>query len=125
MPYIDQGSRTRLAGNGLNGKPNTVGELTYALTLILLRGDIEGRHDDSMKLCKDYIAKKGEMFSVFAEVLGALDAARREYLRRDPSGTGHSWHGCSYLIDTAMILYETVIAPYEDVMIERNGDVYP
>jgi hypothetical protein len=77
MPYVEDKDRVRAAA-----MPGSVGELTYAITWMLL----------------DYTTEHPR-FQDHAEVLGALEAAKLEYYRR-------------------------VIAPYEDVQRERNGDVY-
>lgn len=47
-----------------------------------------------------YVEDHGTSFTVFAAVLAALDATAREFYRR-------------------------MVAPYEDIKIEENGDVYP
>ena len=82
MPYIEPGVRPAIDSGRM--VPRTAGELTYAMT----------------RLALNYVEQKGTGFTVFAEVLAALDATAREFYRR-------------------------VVAPYEDIKISENGDVYP
>ncbi len=82
MPYIEKNVRPAIDSGRM--VPRTVGELTYAMTMLSL----------------NYVAQKGHSFTVFAEVLAALDATAREFYRR-------------------------MVAPYEDEQIKENGDVYP
>lgn len=79
MPYIPDNQR-RMAWK----YPNTVGELTYSLYLDCVR----------------YLERQGNglRFQDFAEVLGALEAAKLE-------------------------LYRRRVAPYEDIKLQENGDV--
>ena len=51
------------------------------------------------KLCLHFVKSNGKKFAVFAWVMGALFCAGLEFYRR-------------------------VVAPYEDVKIKENGDVY-
>jgi len=50
-------------------------------------------------LAKEYLIVHGKGYRTMNEVLGAFDAASKEFYRR-------------------------VVAPYEDEKIEQNGDVY-
>ncbi len=51
------------------------------------------------KLCDSYLTQNGLNYSRINEVIGALECAKLE-------------------------LYRRVAAPYEDIKIEQNGDVY-
>jgi hypothetical protein len=50
-------------------------------------------------LLQEYVKEHGSKYDTFNDILGALDGARLEFYRR-------------------------VVAPYEDVKIQENGDVY-
>lgn len=50
-------------------------------------------------LINNYIKNKGKSYTVINEIIGALECAKLE-------------------------LYRRVAAPYEDIKIEQNGDVY-
>ena len=76
MPYIIERRRAQAGCD-----PENVGELCYQLYRDMLR-----------------YADGARAFNRFAEVLGAVEAAKMEYYRR-------------------------VVAPYEDVKIVENGDV--
>ena len=84
MPYItpDDRDTTRVPEPGYCVE--TVGELTYAFS-------------DTID---DYLGSKEEInFAAFAEVLGALEAAKLEFYRR-------------------------IVAPYEKKKLKENGDVF-
>jgi hypothetical protein len=51
------------------------------------------------KLCLDYLAKKGEKYQTYNDIIGALDSAKMEF-------------------------YIHQVRPYEDKKIAENGDVY-
>jgi len=51
------------------------------------------------ELCKQYITTNGQSYQTYNDIIGALSCASMEIYRRK-------------------------IAPYEDVKIEENGDVY-
>jgi len=80
MPYI---KRERRGPAHLDHDSQDVGELTYALTAEVL----------------EYITRKGERFSTYADALAALEATKLE-------------------------LYRRKIAPYEDQKRRENGEVY-
>lgn len=63
MPYITQAARRAIDAGRL---PDTVGELTYVLTMAAL----------------SYRRTHKERFATYAEVLAALDATAREFYRR-------------------------------------------
>lgn len=67
MPYISQDTRTRIAEDA-PGRPiiNTVGELTYILTMTIL----------------DYLKQHDLRFDTIAEVRGALASTLSEFDRR-------------------------------------------
>lgn len=78
MPYIPKGERYTAAKH-----PTTPGELTYALTEVMV----------------GYLGNSPR-FQDYAEVLGAVEAAKLEFYRRQ-------------------------VAPYETGKMTLNGDVYP
>lgn len=63
MPYIRHEARRQLA-RGYT--PNTVGELTYVLTVTIV----------------DYVARKGLSFQSISDVVGALGQTTDEFRRR-------------------------------------------
>jgi hypothetical protein len=81
MPYIPPQSRWRL--NGDLPQPESAGELNYILT----------------KVVWEYIGDHGLSYATLNEVVGVLECAKAELLRR-------------------------VVGPYEDEKITENGDVY-
>lgn len=82
MPYISKERRSAI--EVLGETPATAGELNFALTKLILR----------------YLRLKGKSYATFNDILGALDAAAREFYRR-------------------------VVVEYEEVKKTANGDVYP
>jgi hypothetical protein len=51
------------------------------------------------RLLRLYVEHRGESYQTFNDIMGALEGAKAEFYRR-------------------------VVAPYEDVKIQENGDVY-
>lgn len=78
MPYINASDRDRALND-----PHTPGELNFALT----------------RLLQHYMRDKPLTYTLLNECLGALEAAKLEYVRR-------------------------VVVPYEDSKMKSNGDVY-
>lgn len=87
MPYIEEDRREVLTDYVTGGYPETVGELNFLIT----------------NSCINYIdyLEKGDIhgYSVYNEVVGALECAKQEFYRR-------------------------MVVPYEDKKIQENGDVY-
>ena len=81
MPYIAPDQRARVSAHG----PSSVGELNYAITQLISRYTIRAQGHHS--------------YIVLNDVLGALEGAKLEFVRR-------------------------VVAPYEDRKRKENGDVY-
>ena len=81
MPYISQAAREELDSE--KRPPETSGELNYVITTKLI----------------EYVLANGYRYSIFNDVLGALEGAKEEF-------------------------YSRVVAEYEDRKIEQNGDVY-
>jgi hypothetical protein len=64
MPYVDAEARVRLSSGG---KPQTPGELNYAITRVL----------------DEYLIQKGDIrYAHLNEVIGALECAKLELYRR-------------------------------------------
>lgn len=79
MPYITQDLRDDIDSGAI---PQTAGELNYLLTVTAL----------------EYLREKGESYTAYNDVLGALEGCKLE-------------------------LYRRRVAPYEDFKMELNGDV--
>ncbi len=80
-PYIKPERRSAI--QVLGETPTTPGELNFAITVLLLR----------------YMRLKGKSYGTFNDILGALDAAAREFYRR-------------------------VVENYEEEKRAQNGDVF-
>lgn len=80
MPYIDRQTREDMLHGEL---PYTVGELNFAITTI----------------CNAYVTELGLSYQIINDVIGALEAAKQEFYRREA-------------------------VPYETDKLQENGDVY-
>lgn len=80
MPYVKAEERVNV--NVLTC-PITEGQLNYAVT----------------RLCERYRGEKGDSYSTFNAIIGALECAKQEF-------------------------YRMVVSPYEEVKREQNGTVY-
>ncbi len=86
MPYISEEARDRLNGGQASAagpEPKTAGELNYLITSEII----------------NYVMIHGDGYSVYNEILGALEGAKLEFYRR-------------------------VVVPYEEQKRYQNGDVY-
>lgn len=81
MPYVQRALRMELAKEGFADRS---GELNYQVTRLIV----------------NYVENNGLDYNVINEVVGALECAKHEFVRR-------------------------VVEPYEDSKIAENGDVYP
>lgn len=125
MPYITEGDKQRL-----NDGPEfarTAGELTYLVTYHILSLPAYDECLDTFvqQEIDAYIEyhhnHDGVNYAVLASVIGSLECARREYQRRRPD----DHMVANYVLKRAMdSFYKNVIAPYEDIKIEQNGDVF-
>lgn len=85
MPYIDKSDRRHYAvkAEELAYIITTPGELNFTITSILF----------------EYLAKRGQSYSVYNELIGVLECVKQEFYRR-------------------------AVAPYEDNKKLENGDVF-
>jgi len=82
VPYIPQGRRKAIR-DGEFGKIQSPGELNFQIT----------------DVCIQYADFYGEVYSVYNEIIGALECAKQEFYRK-------------------------MVAPYEDLKCEKNGEVF-
>lgn len=73
------------------------GELEHETSLIESAGEL---NYEITKLLLEYLATHGKHYRVMNDIVGALECAKQEFVRR-------------------------VVNPYEDEKCEANGDVYP
>ncbi len=111
MPYITKQSREELKSRD----PMTTGELNY---LICMTAHADGQIKDIFRVLDRY--KKNELTSYgkLNDMMGALDGARRELIRR---GKQRSARTIEYVQSD---FYRETVAPYEDRKIEANGDIF-
>ena len=83
MPYVDKIARDALCYIPVEELPEDAGELNYVIT----------------KVCDEFLTRKGRRYNNMNAVVGALECAKNEFLRR-------------------------VVDPYENEKIAQNGDVY-
>lgn len=133
MPYLD---KTRKQYLDTGGRIETPGDLTYMLTVALLRShpsdpgrtfevyaDAHRRIEATVEV---YMTELGYQirYADFAVILGCLDSARREFVRR-ARRDGRFGYRVQAIRNFTDRFYREVVAPYEDGKIEQNGDVYP
>lgn len=130
MPYITQERRTSLDTTTHEIATNA-GELNYLFTVRVLDarkasqfGSIGGSTIESLARdlrteIDDYIESMGLRYQYINDVLGALTGAKLEMQRR--AGI----HTFDNLFDNVRNkFYSEVAAPYENLKIQENGDVY-
>lgn len=118
MPYVKQEARYALDHGGL---PTTPGELNYVITKIAIkrRNFLIDMRREIRDAVLSYIGDKAS-YTLFNEVMGVLECARFEYLRR----VGWDPFINATFVELKDWLYGGMIAPYEDKKIQENGDVY-
>lgn len=119
MPYITQTARQMIADGG---PVQTSGELNYVITKHLTDKFWPGEAlVAAVKFeIAVYLKQHGASYSVFNDIIGALECARREWKRRRGVGPGYP----NFLSEIADEFYDAKIAPYEDQKIQQNGDIY-
>jgi hypothetical protein len=131
MPYITQERRTAL-DTATHEVATNAGELNYLFTVraldartnsrsISIGGStIESLAHDLRTEIDDYIESMGLRYQYVNDVIGALTGAKLEMQRR------LGIHTFDDLFDGVRNkFYNEVAAPYENLKIEENGDVYP
>lgn len=83
MPYIKKERRLELSTTGWGTAPNNPGELNFEISMI----------------CKDYMNLNGLSYATINDIIGALECAKLEFVRR-------------------------IVNNYEDKKIVENGDIY-
>jgi hypothetical protein len=127
MPYIKSEDYVRAVE-----APTVPGELNYAITMKIvarLRGVLTYQEfDRSLRnLTLGYLDRTGMSYTNGNAVMGVLDCAARELRRRNVSMVHQQFIN---KIERQLKLerhwvYDKLLAPYEDVKIAENGDVYP
>lgn len=131
MPYIKSEDYTRAVE-----APVVPGELNYAITMKIiarLRGVLTFQGFDRClrNLTLGYIDRLGMSYTNGNAVMGVLECAARELRRRTSNGydphpkAAYITKIVTQLSLERMWVYNTLLAPYEDVKIAENGDVYP
>lgn len=132
MPYLDRSRKKRL---DMGARIETPGDLTYMLTMALLRSrpsdpyDAHEVYDNAYQRIEGTVAlyilelPDAPRYADFAVILGCLDSTRREFLRRAPRD-GTFGYRVTAIRNYAERFYSDTVAPYEDTKIEQNGDVY-
>lgn len=129
MPYIKQDDYARALET-----PSAPGELNFAITRKAIEYLVNPEKSDvdfygqALDLCNGYIEREGLSYTTLNAVIGVLYCAGRELVRRmadNPEADELVQRAVKKLDSIADILYDGVLAPYEDEKIDENGDVYP
>lgn len=119
MPYISKPTRERL---GRGAVPRSTAQLAYLLVTQCDNAPYDPfLYDTLVAECDAFLGDRVVTFEDFAGVLGAIDAARREYKRRRPDSY---LRVDGILHDVSREFYDTVVAPYLDNNREVNGDIF-
>ena len=123
MPYIKAARRLELTKALLLYSSMSPGDLNYLITAkILMRDPSDVTTSYIYNLCVNYF-EAHQNYQGINDVMGALDCARRELTRR-------GWEGLKsyiFVIPLRRIgnqFYDAYAAPYEDMKIIENRDVY-
>jgi hypothetical protein len=128
LPYLTAGRKSQLADP--KSHIVTAGDLTYLITMSAV--DESQTSIDLHAIIERYLPEQPR-YENYAIVLGCIDSARREILRRqdflNDKARSVGWENWPelvpfYLSEFADDYYRDVIAPYEDQKIEQNGDCF-
>lgn len=128
MPYLTQDRKNQIIAP--NSKLSTAGDLTYKLTVAAMRSSSDNDFEDRLTNVISAYLRPSPRYEDFAIVLGCLDSTRREIKRRIPDlvRKGYTRHlvemTCMRIELYAAAYYAEVVAPYEDLKIIQNGDVF-
>lgn len=124
MPYI-KGEERR---HQLRGNPYLAldpGELNFVITTEILRNeDLDQMQRIIWDFIDAYLAKNGRRYTTYNEVIGVLECARLEFMRRKAVNPNVYSPIAGMLQETKQRFYFMEIAPYEARKIRENGDVY-
>lgn len=119
MPYIPQNRRVELLNSHA---PLVAGELNFLITnYILQTPNALCAGDQIMCWIKAYWQKK-PCYQTANDIMGALECAGLELLRRNPTGR-KILSKMQVLTQLKSAFYCEVVGPYEDTAITRNGDL--
>lgn len=117
MPYVKQEDRKYLVDDPSIAEDP--GPLNFCITTSIVNHTFN--EDQWFDRLKQYVYIKGKSYTVLNEIMGVLTCAWFELRRRDYS----LWIEYDYrLKELAKRFYAEVIAPYENIKIKENGDVY-
>jgi hypothetical protein len=99
-------------------------DLTYGLTVVAMSGKLGASFIGALdEAIARYLGKSEPRFEDFAVIMGCLSCTSREMLRRRPNSARADI--IAKMVGTyADAFYSEHIAPYEDIKINQNGDVY-
>lgn len=117
MPYITAPAREHMRATGFVNNP---GELNYLFTMAIVNWPMGGIRKRLKNAIAAYLTQHTLNYQTLNDILGALDGAHREYVRRQ---------GIVATVEAAFTevteeFYQEVVAVYEDEKIKVNGDVY-
>jgi len=113
--------------------PVAPGELNYAMTMRALQYlashiTIETLMGEVDVMCKEYINRVGISYTNINAVIGVLYCCGMELVRRTyrhEEAHNHATRASIQFRAIARQLYQDLAAPYEDIKIAENGDVFP
>lgn len=131
MPYLTLERKQELTNPG--AKLHHAGDVNYLVTEecldLLQEGTAAAGHawhqavDDILDAYTEY---HGDSYATYNAVIGALTCCSLEWQRRHHGSTDGAVLTVAAMIDAkAREFYREVVAPYEDLKIKQNGDVYP
>lgn len=112
MPYITKAARIELSEGR---EPQTTGELNY---LICKTAHSGGQINDIFRVIKKYKPNELTSYAKLNDIMGALDGARRELMRR------HKQMSARTVEYVQSDFYRETVAPFEELAINWNGDIF-
>lgn len=97
------------------------GELNRAITKLMIHEPRELFEMSLVRLIGKYVHDQKPRYATFNDVVGALECAKMEYVRRH----GYDAERIEHSVEVVKAqFYSGVVSPYEDKKIEEHGDIY-
>lgn len=123
MPYVKPERRAALVDAA--AEPRNAGELNFCLTWHLVNSpDPRFLQNALWEEVWEYIDAREISYDLFNTVIGALECCRLEFRRRVGVSTTSDLTKEDAIRYVVNRLYRERVAPYEDIKINENGDVY-
>lgn len=120
MPYLAEAERQRVDRGAYI---ETAGELTYAFTRLILDATDHAMFQFGAWLIVGRYMPVKPRYVNYCTVIGAIMCTQLEFKRRSRDTETNAWKVLA-LSQFMLDFYAIKVAPYENLKMQKNGDVY-